>query len=360
MLSSQSQKTGWRPVTFLDMVFLQRMRTIEDRHLVIDMFNRNFPDQQVRLCPITLTISEEPLSEGDEVPSVRAGPTSFSTLAGYRRMQTTPDLVQIGKAYMGRHPSLPHLSTSDSQTTHSDPPPLVPLPPLMGVTEHLLKCVEMSWMPILIGPPASGKTSLVKMLAKLKGRNLHTFAMNSSVDTMELLGGYEQVEEGRYRRKVVELFSHLVEATLQSLFVIFCSSSSSSSSSLPTPQACSEAMIKLLDLWQNISDVHLSSSEKSSSKGTKYKMVKNLLSLIKEISSSFSIPFKSSSDEDVNGVKKGDGCEAAVAQIVASSPSYEAAMKVLGDWERVEAMSACGRFEWVDGMLLRAMAEGLF
>lgn len=43
-------------------------------------------------------------------------------------------------------------------------------------------------MCILNGPTASGKTSLVRALAQMTGHTLHEFAMNSSVDTTEILG----------------------------------------------------------------------------------------------------------------------------------------------------------------------------
>lgn len=51
----------------------------------------------------------------------------------------------------------------------------------------------MSWMVILVGPAAVGKTSLVELLAHLTGHRLKIMAMNSAMDTTELLGGFEQV-----------------------------------------------------------------------------------------------------------------------------------------------------------------------
>jgi midasin len=54
--------------------------------------------------------------------------------------------------------------------------------------ENMMKCVEMGWMTILIGPSASGKTSLVRLLAELTRNNLYEFSMNTGVDTTELLG----------------------------------------------------------------------------------------------------------------------------------------------------------------------------
>lgn len=56
-----------------------------------------------------------------------------------------------------------------------------------------MKCVHMSWMVILVGPAAVGKTSLVELLAHLTGHRLKIMAMNSTMDTTELLGGFEQV-----------------------------------------------------------------------------------------------------------------------------------------------------------------------
>ena len=44
-----------------------------------------------------------------------------------------------------------------------------------------------------VGPQSSGKTSLVQYVSQITGHRLHVFAMNSAMDTTELLGGFEQV-----------------------------------------------------------------------------------------------------------------------------------------------------------------------
>lgn len=44
-----------------------------------------------------------------------------------------------------------------------------------------------------VGPHASGKTSLVHLVAHLAGHQLDVLNTNSSMDTTELLGGFEQV-----------------------------------------------------------------------------------------------------------------------------------------------------------------------
>lgn len=72
-------------------------------------------------------------------------------------------------------------------------PPLSITHQALRPLESLMKCVEMGWMTILVGPTASGKTSLVRLLALLTGHRLRVMAMNSAMDTTELLGGFEQV-----------------------------------------------------------------------------------------------------------------------------------------------------------------------
>ena len=44
-----------------------------------------------------------------------------------------------------------------------------------------------------VGGSCSGKNSLVKSLARLSGNKLLEYPMNTATDTMELLGGFEQV-----------------------------------------------------------------------------------------------------------------------------------------------------------------------
>ncbi|KAH3728957.1 hypothetical protein DPMN_054920 [Dreissena polymorpha] len=44
-----------------------------------------------------------------------------------------------------------------------------------------------------VGSPSSGKSSTVELLARLTGNQLNVLAMNSAMDTTELLGGFEQV-----------------------------------------------------------------------------------------------------------------------------------------------------------------------
>lgn len=64
-----------------------------------------------------------------------------------------------------------------------------------------------------VGQRSSGKTSLVQMIAELTGNKLEVLAMNSSMDTTELLGGFEQVQHIQsQRQKIIVSRSHIKQA----------------------------------------------------------------------------------------------------------------------------------------------------
>ena len=98
----------------------------------------------------------------------------------------SPPLPQVGFSVLQRSGGAPVTLDPPLSITHQALRPL----------ESLMKCVEMGWMSVLVGPTASGKTSLVRLLALLTGHRLRVMAMNSAMDTTELLGGFEQVSPG--------------------------------------------------------------------------------------------------------------------------------------------------------------------
>ena len=59
--------------------------------------------------------------------------------------------------------------------------------------ESLLLCTKNKWMPILVEENQCGRSGkLVRNVAKLYGQPMQTISLNSSSDTSELLGGFEQ------------------------------------------------------------------------------------------------------------------------------------------------------------------------
>lgn len=67
----------------------------------------------------------------------------------------------------------------------------------LSVGESFLQAVKNGWMIMLVGPGGCGKTSIVKTMADLAGRNLSILNINANMDTIELLGGFEQADVWR-------------------------------------------------------------------------------------------------------------------------------------------------------------------
>ena len=81
-----------------------------------------------------------------------------------------------------------------------------------GALEAAAHCASRGWMTILVGPPASGKTSVAQTLADLAGRTLRRVALTAATDTSELLGSFEQKEPARDRAALEEeIFERLRE-----------------------------------------------------------------------------------------------------------------------------------------------------
>ncbi|KAK9450165.1 uncharacterized protein V1518DRAFT_426070 [Limtongia smithiae] len=62
------------------------------------------------------------------------------------------------------------------------------------ILESLVTCVRMSWPTIITGPSNAGKTSLIRLLARLTGNTLEEFSISTDTDTGDIIGGYEQVD----------------------------------------------------------------------------------------------------------------------------------------------------------------------
>lgn len=77
------------------------------------------------------------------------------------------------------------------------------LPGLRHSLEAIVRCVKHQWLCILVGPPASGKTSLVRLLAELTGNVLNELNLSSATDISEILGSFEQYNASRHYHLIV-------------------------------------------------------------------------------------------------------------------------------------------------------------
>ncbi|KAJ1957077.1 AAA ATPase midasin, partial [Linderina pennispora] len=150
---------------FIEMLYVHRMRTHQDRVQVIDLYNDVF-GAKLALSTPSLHITEQMLQVGNAVLPRR---TENARITRLRSL----------------HSQLPYM-------------------------ESLMKCIEMRWMAIMVGAAGSGKTSLVRWLANATGNKLVEFSMNSGVDTSEILGGFEQVDMQRHHLALVRKIGKLV------------------------------------------------------------------------------------------------------------------------------------------------------
>ncbi|RYP12079.1 hypothetical protein DL765_007494 [Monosporascus sp. GIB2] len=96
-------------------------------------------------------------------------------------LNSSPSWFQIGLALMPRDQLIRPLHF-----------PSMDLRGRLAEAESLMICIKHCIPCILVGSSGSGKTMLLQHVAALAGKHLVTFPMNADVDTMDLVGGFEQ------------------------------------------------------------------------------------------------------------------------------------------------------------------------
>lgn len=152
--------------------------------------------------------------------------TLFESIFGPQRRKDfhfgiNPDCVQAGGSIIQRNTLLHYKNSADRMN-------YIPLQCNFPILESAVRCVNENIPMILTGPTNSGKTEFVRYFANLVGVQLREFAMNSDVDSMDILGGYEQVD---LTRAINKLTSSVLRA-LNELAVVNLKTSCSDSSVL--------------------------------------------------------------------------------------------------------------------------------
>ncbi|KAF5200410.1 Midasin [Thalictrum thalictroides] len=147
---------------FLNVIYIQRMRTASDRQEVVNLYEDVF------------------------------GVKPF--INPYPRVQVNPQYLIVGNAFIERNYFQPS-AISKSQ--------LNILPGIRHSFEAVVHCVQRQWLCILVGPSASGKTSLLRLLAHLTGNVLNELNLSSATDISELLGCFEQYNAFRNFRSAI-------------------------------------------------------------------------------------------------------------------------------------------------------------
>ncbi|KAM6126972.1 midasin isoform 3-T3 [Pterocles gutturalis] len=264
------------------LVYGERMRTREDKEKIISIFRDIF---------------------GQEA----------DVYTGTREFHITPYNVQIGYSVLSRGNYVPHPGRNLSLLHHS-----------LQSLESIMKCVHMSWMVILVGPAAVGKTSLVELLAHLTGHQLKIMAMNSAMDTTELLGGFEQVDINRPWQRLLEKVENAMSTLVRD--------------SLLLTEICADDAELVLRAWSNFI---LNYKPKSLGEGGR-SVTAELVSKLEGI-----LVLTQRLNNKINSYSKAE-----FAHLVEEFRRFKLQQTQTADRNRH------GTFEWVDGMLVQALQSG--
>lgn len=159
-LSDASEKS--KSDCFLSSIYLQRMQTSADRIEVMKLYEQVF------------------------------GVKPF--IDPYPRVTLSSNSVIVGNVSLERS-----LCQSSGLYSYN----LKILPGLRHCLEAAGQCVKHQWLCILVGPPSSGKTSLVRLLSELSGNVLNELNLSTATDISELLGCFEQYNASRHYHQAI-------------------------------------------------------------------------------------------------------------------------------------------------------------
>ncbi|NXJ78761.1 MDN1 protein, partial [Trogon melanurus] len=264
------------------LVYGERMRTREDKEKVISVFRDIF---------------------GQEA----------DVYTGTREFHITPYNVQIGYSVLSRGNYIPRPGRNLSLLHHS-----------LQSLEPIMKCVHMSWLVILVGPAAAGKSSLVELLAHLTGHRLKIMAMNSAMDTTELLGGFEQVDINRPWQCLLEKVENAVSTLVRD--------------SLLLTEICADDAELVLRAWSNFILNYKPKSLGEGGRSVTAELViklEGILVLIQRL------------NNKINSYSKSE-----FGHLVEEFRRFKVQQAQAAD------RNSHGTFEWVDGMLVQALQSG--
>lgn len=168
-MSLVSRDQNANPGAFLNLIAGDRFRTVTDRQQLEELYKTVFDgrDSQARDYCVTVQSSSE----------IRCGRASLAR----------DQLIQ--PSYSSSPLSFLHCNSSPSET--------------------LIRAINHSWPVILAGPSCSGKTSLIRLMACVAGATLDEIALNADVDSVDLVGGYEQVDNRQKREQIDKKIGHV-------------------------------------------------------------------------------------------------------------------------------------------------------
>lgn len=289
LVKEQRAGCGLAPGSFVDMLYVNRMRTEQDKSKMIVAYNEIFLPEYPRS-------NERPMFAVD----------GKDIIIGDIKLQKNNERLYKNRRWIDTN--------------------LLILRNQLPVLKALALNVKMNWLTILVGPTAAGKSSLVQVLADLTENELHVVPVTSAMDVSDLLGGFEQLDYNRNLENLYDVVETMTMRIVRSLWIL-----------------------QDFKMWQSnklLSDLFEYRNMKSNEEGcdsynVDMKVFKHRLQFLL------------------------DHCEKLVECSKASHQTSERIEEVKNNLinlqqkvSTVPSANAGGKFEWIDGLLVKAMVEG--
>lgn len=283
----EDQKAGKRtePGKFVDMLYINRMRTPEDKQKMTDTYDRIF-------CP------------------------------DYPRSENTPQFFTNEKEIFIGDVSIERKDEKCFKNRRALETNLLILRSQLPTLKALAQSVKMNWLSILVGPTATGKSSIVQVLADLTGNELQVVPVTSAMDVSDLLGSFEQVD---YNRNLESIYDKVETITIQTVRQLWLTQNSK--------QWLSNRLLSHLYQYKSLQDTFVNNN--SDDKINKFEeKIEFLTSHCHRL-----LEFNSKAEQQVQTIMS--NLKALKSKVAKTS-----------------SVNASGKFEWIDSLLVKTLIEG--
>ncbi|XP_013187576.2 midasin [Amyelois transitella] len=289
LIDDQKKGDELCPGKYVDMLYVNRMRTSEDKDKMIKAYNTIF-------CP------------------------------DYPRSDPAPQFLIKDQEIVIGNVSIRRNDEKCYKNRHSMENNLLILRQQLPTLKALAQCVNMNWLSILVGPTATGKSSIVQVLADLTGNDLQVVPVTSAMDVSDLLGGFEQVDLNRNLENLYDVIGTLTIQIVQFRWILDKDNRYSANN--------------LLSQLYRYMSLQASNANDNANVGYFKEKIKFLF----------------------------NHCETLLERKSYSSHAYSKVLQrvqeVMSNLKKLEAkigtssINAGGKFEWIDSLLVKTMVEG--
>ena len=235
--------------------------------------------------------------------------------------QNLPFFAEMGKLHIGSA-CLPIQGGTCSARKRKERKSLL-LPGDKEAYETAAHCLASNWLCIVVGPQGSGKTAFVRNLSLLSNNTLLECNLTSGTDANDILGGFEQRD---FERHVSEVEQAVCQCCADAIIeMLSCISS----------ENCQSLLLDLLETSSALEEHMLETS--TNSRSDLRRRLESLMSILNRLQACTSLP----GSKNLNVLKIAKQVESLHVE-ARNGPS----------------IGSAGTFEWVDGVVTRAMEQG--